>query len=342
MSRLKPLGNGPITRLLSWIYLFFVTCRNYLYDSFPFVIKKIGSYTISVGGIHAGGTGKTPLAGLIGEFFIQQEYDTVFLSRGYGRKSSKRIIVKPGENIDWNEIGDEPAMLHRNLSDSWLGIGADRYRNAKEIKAKIGKKSVFILDDGFQRRKIFRDKNILCLPSRPFNDYMIPSGTLREPFSSIKRADIVCIIGSLNEREILEKQKKYLNERYNNPEVYILYQSVEKWVNTKTGDNLQIPPVKSPLVVCGIARPYRFLDFIKGVGITPYKSICYNDHHIYKSDEIDLFRSSQIDGILTTEKDAIRLSTINLVYFKNIWYLKLKLLFENGMCQKNFFHCLLR
>lgn len=339
MSKLKPLGTGFIPRILTGLYAFIITCRNLWYDWIPWAVKKTGRYTVSIGGIHAGGTGKTPMAQLIGEYYQQKGYKIAFLSRGYRRKSKKPIIVKPGEQMSWEEIGDEPAMLHRAFPNSWLGIGSGRYRNAAIIGPQLRNKAVFILDDGFQHRKIFRNKNIVCLPPNPFNDHLLPAGYLREPISSLKRANLICIIGSRNEADTLEKIKTQLSEQYMTSSVFILCQSADKWVNTKTGLYSRRPQLKRPLLISGIAHPYRFIDIVRENGITPHNCVSYEDHHVFNSDEINDLCTSKIDGIITTEKDAIRLSTINLVNCTNIWYLKIKLEFFDDVSQRNFFSC---
>ncbi len=341
MSKLKPLGPGIFPTILSGLYYLIIFLRNLWYDTISQTIKKTKHYTISIGSIQAGGTGKTPLTLLIGEHFIQNKYKSVFLSRGYGRKSSQNIIVKPNEVKNWEEIGDEPAMLHKNLPDSWLGIGADRYHNATAIENDIKKRAVFILDDGFQHRKLFRNKNIACLSSTIFTDKLIPAGYLREYLSSLKRADIICLIGSYKEKLVLKNIKQKLSEQFKTSSIFILYQNADQWVNTKTGLQSQKLPCKNPLLICGIAHPDRFINIVKESAITPYNCVCYEDHHVYNSTEIIKLCSPTIDGIITTEKDVMRLSTIKLDNCPNIWYLKINLSFIDNLNKDLFFNSLM-
>lgn len=341
MSKLKPLGSGIFPTLLSGIYTFIISLRNLWYDTISQAVKKTGLYTISVGSIQAGGTGKTPLAHLIGEYFIQRGNECVFLSRGYGRKSSHNIIVKPNEFRSWEEIGDEPAMLHTSLPGSWLGIGTNRIHNATVIKNKVTEKTVCILDDGFQHRKIFRNKNIICLSSQFLTDKMIPAGYLREPISSLKRADIICLIGSHQEEQLLKEKQRILSEQFKTSSIYILYQTADQWVNTKTGLLSQKLPCKNPLLICGIAHPNRFVNLVGELGVTPYNSVCYEDHHVYNSSEIVELCTPTIDGIITTHKDAMRLSTIKLDNCLNIWYLKINLSFRDDLTKSLFYNSLI-
>lgn len=336
MNSLKPLGSGIIPTTLASIYSLFIFFRNVWYTYFTISVKKTSFTTISVGGIHAGGTGKTPMSQLIGTYLEQQGHTVAFLSRGYGRLSSKQILVKPGEKKNWQDIGDEPAMLHNNLPHSWLGIGANRYQVIKKLSPFLDRGSIMILDDGFQHRRIFRNKNIVCLPANPFNDRLIPAGYMREPLSSLKRADIICLIGSEKETDILEKNYKKIKNHFQKSEVFMLYQSADKWVNLKTEKDTSHPPLKRPLLVSGIARHERFLELVKNSGITPCRSVHYEDHHIFTEQEINNLYTKDFDGIITTEKDIIRLSTNNLVKCINIWYLKINLLFYSKVQQNRF------
>ena len=56
---------------------------------------------ISIGGIRAGGTGKTPVALLVGEYLMSKEFAVAFLSRGYARKDTRLRVVKPLEKVFW-------------------------------------------------------------------------------------------------------------------------------------------------------------------------------------------------------------------------------------------------
>jgi tetraacyldisaccharide 4'-kinase len=191
---LKPLGNNILARFLAGIYGLIVSCRNAWYDRHPGF--RTGHLTISVGGIHAGGTGKTPVAIMLGEHFSKAGRDVALLSRGYKRINSRPIIAEPGEKQTWDRIGDEPVMFQQAVPKAWLGIGANRKRNAKEIAGRLRDNAVIILDDGFQHRSVHRDIDIVCLPADLFADYLIPAGFLREPKTSLSRAHAICLIGS--------------------------------------------------------------------------------------------------------------------------------------------------
>jgi tetraacyldisaccharide 4'-kinase len=80
--------------------------------------------------------------------------------------------------------------------------GEDRYEagmfaleNLKSEIPNLKSEILFILDDGFQHWRLFRDKDILLIDGlSPFgNKRLLPVGPLREPLNAISRADIIVI-----------------------------------------------------------------------------------------------------------------------------------------------------
>lgn len=326
---MNPLGNGPVPDALSGIYGAAVKLRNCMYDAFPFMSKATGRPAIGIGGIHAGGTGKTPVALLVGKYAVRKGYEVAFLSRGYRRKTRKNIISKPHTIDTWETVGDEPAMLHAALPESWLGIGANRYTNVKTMSSELSKKSVFILDDAFQHRKIKRDIDIVCLPPGTQVDTLLPSGTLREQIKGLSRAHCICLIGALEESATLEESRLNIATMFPKATVVVLNQVPAGFVNLRTGEFKRTLPLERPIALCGIARPERFIFLLKKMNISISAQSIFNDHHEYDNHEIESIYSNGASGIITTEKDAFRLKSLKLVSCPDIWYLKIDL----GFCE---------
>jgi tetraacyldisaccharide 4'-kinase len=307
------------------------------YNTFPALSHKLCRPVISVGGIRAGGTGKTPVSLLVGEHIINRGFDAAFLSRGYGRPAKKPVIVKPGETANWELTGDEPCMLHRNLPQSWLGIGADRVSNAKKLIEELPQKAVFILDDGFQHQKIKRDLDIICLSEKTLSDRMIPAGFLREPVSALKRANLLFIIGDLLAIDRMREMKNELEHRFNDKKCMILLQEPLCWVEGRTGKTSDNVPLKNPFAVCAIARPQRFIEMLKTFLIEPCAALCFKDHHNFKrNDFAHCLQDIYSRGIVTTEKDYIRLQSVKFALAPEIWYLKIGLRFADESSQTQF------
>jgi tetraacyldisaccharide 4'-kinase len=324
------LASNPAASALSCVYGGVVRARNAAYDSLPALSKKAGRPVISVGGIRAGGTGKTPAALLVGRHVSDRcGYGVAFLSRGYGRAVNKTVIVRPNEKADWEETGDEPCMLHGNLPESWLGIGTNRAAVAKKLSRALPEKSVFILDDGFQHRRLRRDLNIVCLSESTFGDRMLPSGYLREPVSSLARADIALIIGAPERIDKLREVESRITTQKSAPICAVLLQYPDSWVEARTGKTAKTPPLRRPAVICGIARPGRFLAMLNALSVEPSEVRCFKDHHKFKKNDFAFAHDIYSNGIVTTEKDSVRLLSSEFGSFGEIWYLKIGLRFAD-------------
>ncbi|MCL1785914.1 MAG: tetraacyldisaccharide 4'-kinase [Alphaproteobacteria bacterium] len=148
--------------------------------------KKPKTPVICVGGLLAGGTGKTPIV------------------REIAKRLSGSVVVMRGY-----KGGDEAKML---LSSGIPVItGADRKKSI-DAAEKAGRKHI-IMDDGFQNPTVKKYKSILVFDGKigVGNGFMLPAGPLREPVrAGIRRADAVIIIGDRNQgiSEIAKRYKK--------------------------------------------------------------------------------------------------------------------------------------
>lgn len=332
-SSIKPF-KGLTGDTLSIIYKTVIGCRNFKYDYFNFS-SKISHPVISIGGIRAGGTGKTPTALMIGKILNQKGFDTAFLSRGYGRTIRQNCIISPQEHADWKKTGDEPAMLHESVKGSWLGIDPDRTKSALKLEKLVPSKTVFVLDDGFQHRKIKRDLDIVCLNHSVLEDKIIPAGYLREPIASLKRAQVAMIIGAESELTMMMELKENLDSQFPELEKFTLVQKPVSWINLQTGEECKKVPLKNPVAICGIARPERFLSMLSRFDIHPSKTLIFPDHYVYNYEQLKSTQELYSHGVVTTHKDAMRLRKPEVVVCPNIWYLNIELEFtENELLNR--------
>lgn len=332
-----PFGRSFPARAASAVFGAAVQFRNALYDQLPYLSHKAKFPVISIGGIRAGGTGKTPVALMVGAYLRDQGHAVAFLSRGYHRKDRRSRIVKPNETVSWEKIGDEPCLLHGRLPQSWLGIDANRYRAASRLSALLPQNAVFVLDDGFQHRSLRRDLDIVCLHDIPQNDRLIPSGWLREPIGALSRAHVALIIGSTDNAALLAKHSILLSKRFPGLFCAVLFQEMGHWVNAGDGRIAATPPIEKPLLVCGIARPERFIAMVRRAGITPCAEHIFPDHHRYIANDINKTRELYLKGIITTEKDAVRLKTSGIVPAEKVWYCTVNFRFAGRKNEERFY-----
>jgi len=136
--------------------------------------KKLHRPVISVGGITAGGAGKTPAVIAVCRALASRGLRVAVLTRGYGRNDKE--YSGPVTTSDPDKFGDEPVLIRRSIIGEVL-VGANRYDNGRNFDC-----DVFVLDDGFQHLRIRRDYDLVIdAPGRFF----------REGRSALKDADAV-------------------------------------------------------------------------------------------------------------------------------------------------------
>jgi tetraacyldisaccharide 4'-kinase len=272
--------------------------RNSLFDRGWLAARRLKQPVISVGNLSVGGAGKTPFVIALGELLNARGISFDVLSRGYGRKTRGVLVVD--QNGDPADFGDEPLLIARRLNVPVI-VGESRYAAGRFAEEKLaGQKlqpRLHILDDGFQHRSLARDFDIVLLTERDFTDRLLPSGRLREPLSSLVRADAIAIpAGSGGDNPVLSGKP-----------IWRMHRQV----------NLSDAPPQ-PVLFCGIARPEQFFaqvrEHLHTLGIEPATELTFRDHHAYTPNDIDQLMAARKEhhasGFVTTEKDAINLGAL--------------------------------
>ena len=291
----------------SWI----TATRNRMFDAGLLQSHIFTLPTICIGNISVGGTGKTPHTEYLAKL-LKEQYHTVVLSRGYGRKSRGYILAKP--NTPMELIGDEPFQIKHKIKDIDVAVCERRAEGIEHIMADIKKPDVILLDDAFQHRYVKAGLNILLIDcNRPiWQDCILPFGRLREGINGIKRADIVIITKCNNltteqktlYRNYIRKKKDipvfFSSMRYG--DIYPLFNNRDKAI--AAGDKV--------LLVTGIANPEPLKKDIERRGADVIL-IKFADHHNFTTGDLASIAKcyNGIEGnekiIITTEKDATRL-----------------------------------
>ena len=271
---------------LSAIYGGVVGARNALYDGGVFRARRLHGAVVSVGNLSAGGSGKTPFVLLLGELLKARGIKFDVLSRGYGRESRGIRLIDPAGLP--REFGDEPLLIARKLQMPVI-VGEDRHQAGQFAESRFGPQ-LHLLDDGFQHRALARDFDIVLVTPQDAGDQLLPAGRLREPLSSLRRADAVVLAsGASAESFPLEEKMVWRVRRGIVPN--------------------DVPP--RPVVFCGIARPQNFVLQLRAANIEPVAEAFYRDHHAFEEKDIRellaLKQQSEAGGFVTTEKDAVNL-----------------------------------
>jgi len=220
--------------------------RNRFYDRGLLKSHRLSRPVISVGNISVGGSGKTPFVIMLGELLKQRGIAFDVLSRGYGRETRGTIIVDPKGTA--RHFGDEPLLIARRLGCPVI-LGESRYQAGKLAEAQaLGTcPQLHILDDGFQHRSLARDFDIVLLTEQDLRDRLLPIGRLREPLTSLHRAAAIVLTEEIDPAQLPAVKNIWRIRR-----------------------SLTIPTApKTPIAFCGIARPRKFVDQLRAIGIQP-------------------------------------------------------------------------
>ena len=299
--------------ILSVIYGIMTRIRNKLYDFNILKVNRVeNAELICIGNITVGGTGKTPAVQYFADKMIKENKKVAVLSRGYnGKRKEDPMIVRDENKIYATslEAGDETYLHSLNLMIPVV-VSKNRFLGAKLLKEKYNV-DIIILDDGYQHRKLYRDKNILLIDAtNPFGGgFLLPKGRLRESLGGIKRANEIIISKTnyVDEKTVQEIKGKL--EKYNKPislavhkEDYFYNQNSEKFpLDSVKGKNV--------LLFSSIANPENFKKSIFKLEPESIKEIKFSDHHIYSDTEIEEIsrEAGEYDFVITTEKDIVKI-----------------------------------
>jgi tetraacyldisaccharide 4'-kinase len=280
-----------------------VDLRNTAYDRGWKKTHYLQWPVVSIGNLRVGGAGKTPFTIHLGELLQERKLAFDVLSRGYGRSTrGVRLVNEKGTAL---EYGDEPLLIAKRLGVPVI-VGEDRYAAGKYAETKFreltpahGGTWLHLLDDGFQHRRLARDFDIVLVTPTDATDALLPTGLMREPLASLRRADAIV----LSENTAIESMRDFVREKH-------------IW---RAAREMQIPnnAPQRPIAFCGIARPDRFFEGLKRSGVNMVKGVQYGDHHPYSPPDIRqllaLKAEHSADGFLTTEKDILNLAAKDLL-----------------------------
>ncbi|MEI6089757.1 MAG: tetraacyldisaccharide 4'-kinase [bacterium] len=306
--------------ILSYIYSEVVKRRNKHFDKNPDKLVRLNTPVICVGNLNVGGTGKTPFVQMLTWLLLNNNVKPAIVGLGYKRKSKGTIIVCDGKKVlvDAQTAGDEMFLLAESLGVPVV-VNEKKYK-AAQIAEEMFKPDIIIVDDGFQHRKLYRDLDILLVDKDTIlKPYLLPKGRLREPLSSVERADVI----------------SYTTDTYPSKEfsALIKHGSIEIAVDVFEGKPMdlihkryfnprQLGSIKkSVFAFSGIAKPKRFLSVLKHNrwNVVGYKH--FGDHHSFSAMDIKsivkLALEADCTTLITTEKDATKLAEFTDIFNEN-------------------------
>lgn len=288
------------------LYGFITSIRNFLFDKGMLKSHSFDVPVIAVGNLSVGGTGKTPQI----EYLIRllsPNYKVATLSRGYKRQSKGFVLADSTSNAEI--LGDEPFQFYTKFKNIQVAVDADRKNGIEQLLYQQERPDVILLDDAFQHRKVKAGFYILLTSYGDLfcDDYMLPTGNLRESRSGAKRADIIVVTKcpanlSLDEQNEI-KSKLQLNS---DQELYFSYIDYDDSVYSED-KVLKVSEIENvdKLLLAGIAKPEPFFRYLQDESV---ECLTYPDHHHFSEKELlEINNKSKNKIIITTEKDFVRL-----------------------------------
>jgi tetraacyldisaccharide 4'-kinase len=182
---------GSLDRFLN-PYYWIVFLRRTLYGKGIFKRCSPEWFTVSVGNLSVGGTGKTPVVSHLAKHFLKEGKKIAILLRGYKRKNKGPLLVSDGKDIflSVERAGDE-AFLYANLLKVPVVVAERRCEGLKLLKDfNI---DVLLLDDAFQHLAIERHYDIVLLTPKDLRERLLPFGRLREPLEVLEESGNYCL-----------------------------------------------------------------------------------------------------------------------------------------------------
>jgi tetraacyldisaccharide 4'-kinase len=283
--------------------------------------RRLPLPVISVGNLHWGGSGKTPLVAAVAAHLRQRGLAVCILSRGYGRRGGGVRIVSRGDGplLAPAEAGDEPVQLAGELPGVAIVVGADRHRAGLEALARLRPApDLFLLDDGFSHLALHRDLDLLAFPAAdPFGGGRLwPGGRLREPLAAAARADAALLTGAAAVggsgaagpgATLAAALRPY---GFTGPGFACALRAGAAVLHGPAG----IVPLAAGsrvLLVSAIARPERFAATVRELDFAVMDELRFPDHHAFP--EASLARiaaraaASGAAAVLVTAKDRVKL-----------------------------------
>lgn len=215
------------------------------------------------------------------------------------------------------DIGDEPMQYVKKFPDVVLAVDENRKRGISKILAEKPDIEVILLDDAFQHRYVKPGKSIILTDYHHLfvNDYLIPTGMLRERIKGARRADMIVVTKTPKVFSPITRRNLVMElspDRHQ--QLFYSYVAYENPVPLKLCSNQKPAAAKYNyiIMVAGVANSYPLQEYLKGI-CNELIVMDFQDHHQYTLPDMEkILREyqsiiSKDKVIITTEKDATRI-----------------------------------
>ena len=218
--------------------------------------------------------------------------------------AEKGIDTAPNVKI----IGDEAQMVWDSLSNGVrMCVSKSKAKGAVAAQEKWPDTKIVIVDDGFQHLQLKRDVDVVLIDAvSGFDGKVFPHGTLREPYSALKRADIVIFtkaddLSTDDLNELSEKAKEH------NPNIKIFFAKTKFYASIDLNGKKILP-------VSAVFNGEHFRKKLKTAGAIFDKYMGYSDHRAFSPNDVtdiyDFKNTVAAQYIALTKKDWAKLEKL--------------------------------
>jgi tetraacyldisaccharide 4'-kinase len=151
------------------------------------------------------------------------------------------------------------------------------------------------------------------------DDFMLPTGNLRESKSGAKRANMIIVTKWPSDISDIAQEKIKKKIGLAIPIYFSHIDYDDKIYNENESKNIIDIESTDKLLLAGIAKPQPFFDYLKGKNDL---QLDFPDHHHFTQNDIKNIQDKANNRlIITTEKDYVRLKNHHL---KSLFYLPIK------------------
>jgi tetraacyldisaccharide 4'-kinase len=300
--------------ILSEVYGAAAAWRRAWYAGDPSRRRRLERPVVSVGNLRVGGSGKTPIVEYLARLLAEGGERPAILTRGYARREARDgvTVVSDGARVaaGLDAAGDEPLMLARALPGVPVLVAADRYLSGRIAERRLGA-TVHLLDDGFQHLQLARDVDLLLVSEEDLQDRPLPAGRLRERLQAASVADAALVTAGYDTAADRIGRACGIGRAFR---VTRAIGAPRRLAAPR--ETVVVPPASRVFVVAGIARPDRFVADVAAAGWDITGVLQFRDHHRYDARDVArIAAAARAKGsaiVLTTEKDAVRLTACDL------------------------------
>ena len=240
-------------------------------------------------------------------------YETVTLSRGYGRQTTGFRMATSADTAA--TLGDEPLQLYRKFGRQVrVCVGERRADAILTIQQRYPETKLILLDDAFQHRAVEPSLNLLLMDyNRPFYlDYPFPAGRLRESRQGAIRAHAIIVtkcptnLTSIDRQGIEDRIRPYCR-----PETPVFFAGLRYGKPVSFGAGGFLDTGQGVVLVSGLANANPLEQYV-GSEFSLVKHHRFADHYAYTRADLDRLLPTLTTGeaILTTEKDWVKLDAL--------------------------------